>query len=109
MQEESNMFNHEDSLFLFLKDSANVHRCTWSVGHVALGISGSLKHVVLVADICMKNYAHSARVCLGTVAPGEDRHWRCSKARKAVILLCLISCSAAYIVAQRKSLAVVQT
>ena len=54
MQEESNMFNHEDSLFLFLKDSANVHRCTWSVGHVALRISGSLKHVVLVADICMK-------------------------------------------------------
>ena len=55
MQEESNMFNHEDSLFLFLKDSATAHRCTWSVGHVALGISGSLKHVVLAADICMKN------------------------------------------------------
>ena len=49
------MFNHEDSLFLFLKDSATAHRCTWSVGHVALGISGSLKHVVLAADICMKN------------------------------------------------------
>ena len=54
MHEEINMLNHEDSLF-FLKDSATVHRCTWSVGHVALGISGSLKHVVLAADICMKN------------------------------------------------------
>ena len=86
MQEESNMFNHEDSLFLFLKDCANVHRCAWSVGHVALGILCSLNHVVLVVDICMKNYAHSARVSLGTVAPDEDRHGRCSKALKAVVL-----------------------
>ena len=52
MQEEINMFNHEDS---FLKDNATANRRTWSVGHVALGISGSLKHVVLAAEICMNN------------------------------------------------------